>query len=315
METTTMQIPGSPDYILSVQLLLQLHNLIAHGKEDSEEAESVRDATEKPWYRLSEAEQTRLRVLSANLDMLINDEAFRHVPPEQRTEKYLGDLLVQAQQNRDWDTALALLRNGPDFLSPDELAHLRGASYFYLGHYDIAYLFAEYAFKQNPNKTEYAYLAMASLLEGRHYQEASLWANRILANANANASDRLGAVWALFKEAQDLSQGMARVQYNRIAPILQELVDRRNDTSLDEIKQILGLKLDIILAFCYMGANQTNKAISILDNILAKDPKNEDALEGKRISTSNQSVAIKEQQVRKRLDNLVPNTKQFAHAA
>jgi len=141
------------DYVGAVRLLLELHHLIAQGKSDSDEADEIRDDSDKFWRRLSEEEKTQFRILSASLDMLIEEEVYRSVPAEQRTEKWLTPRLAEARQDQDWGAVLTLLRNGPDYMAPDELAYQRSVAYRHLGHCEIALLFADYAYK-NKRVTE-----------------------------------------------------------------------------------------------------------------------------------------------------------------
>lgn len=144
----------NPSYKEAVCLLKEFHLLKREGKEDTDEADAIRDAMDKPWYELSEPEMARIKIMSADMDMLRGEETFRQVPPEQRTRKCLAPRLQAASERRDWATVLELLRNGPDYMTPDQIAHLRGQAYTELGHPDIARLFFDYAAEQNPHSTK-----------------------------------------------------------------------------------------------------------------------------------------------------------------
>ena len=145
MNTNTKRFMENPDYVLSIQLLVKLHKLIAEGKGDSAESDVVRDAMEPPAYRLTQEESNRLNILSANLYMLDDKDALRSAPPERRTRAWLEPQLETAHNAGDWDAVLELLRYKQDFLSSDEVACLRGEAYAKLGHSDIAELFFDYA--------------------------------------------------------------------------------------------------------------------------------------------------------------------------
>ncbi len=149
MIAETKHFLNNPEYVEATRLLLELHRIIANGGLESEEADEVRDAMEPRWYRLTEAEIARLDVLSANLYMLSDNDIPRPVPSEQRTKAYLEPRIRQAQEAGDWDTVLALLRNGPDYLTPDELAYQRSVAYRALGHCETALLFADYAYRNS----------------------------------------------------------------------------------------------------------------------------------------------------------------------
>ena len=143
---------NNPNYVRYIELFLQYNNLLAERQEENAETEALCDAMEPLWYKLSAAEMERGGIISADLDMLTGDEVFRNVPPEQCTEAWLAPRLQEARLNNDWGAVLALLRNGPDYMTPDELAYQRSAAYQQLGHCEIALLFADYAYKSSVQK-------------------------------------------------------------------------------------------------------------------------------------------------------------------
>ena len=62
------QFADNPDYVRYKRLLIELHQLIADGKGDDEEAEAVRDQMDTPWYRLSSEETDHIGSLSIGLN-------------------------------------------------------------------------------------------------------------------------------------------------------------------------------------------------------------------------------------------------------
>ena len=57
------KLPLNPNYLAMVRGIREIHQLFAAGKEDSREANAVRDATDDPWESLSEIERQRVRNL------------------------------------------------------------------------------------------------------------------------------------------------------------------------------------------------------------------------------------------------------------
>jgi hypothetical protein len=51
----------NPNYVAMLRGTRELHRLLAAGKDDSPEADAIRDATDGPWEALSEAERKRVR--------------------------------------------------------------------------------------------------------------------------------------------------------------------------------------------------------------------------------------------------------------
>jgi len=65
----------NPSFLAMVRGVRELHLLMAEGKEDSPEADAIRDATDAPWESLSEIERRRVRTLSEDLYSLLEPSA------------------------------------------------------------------------------------------------------------------------------------------------------------------------------------------------------------------------------------------------
>jgi hypothetical protein len=98
----------SPAYVAMVRGIRELHHLLGAGKEDSPEAEAVRDATDGPWEALSEVERTRVRNLSEDLYSLF-EPPLAPRPMGPREQAKLGEAF-EANRRGEWDRALDLLR-------------------------------------------------------------------------------------------------------------------------------------------------------------------------------------------------------------
>jgi hypothetical protein len=78
----------------SARLLRELHALFAQGKEESEEADAIREQMEEPWYAMTPQEQERMRGLSADLYA----EAEGGLPRVEMTPHQLQAWQVEAKQ-------------------------------------------------------------------------------------------------------------------------------------------------------------------------------------------------------------------------
>src|ERR1017187_4762669 len=56
----------------SARLLRDLHALFAHSKEESEEADAIREQMEGPWYAMTPQERELMRGLSADLYSVVD---------------------------------------------------------------------------------------------------------------------------------------------------------------------------------------------------------------------------------------------------
>jgi hypothetical protein len=155
---------NNSNYVKSVELLLQLHDLIAKEQGDSDAADVVRDEMELLWRGLDPEEARRVGRLAAETYMLLGREVFERVDATERTRERLGLDLEAAWQARDWDRVLELLRRGPDFLTVDQLAYLRGRCWLALGHPEVATRFFEFALRLQPTNAEYRLASVEALL-------------------------------------------------------------------------------------------------------------------------------------------------------
>ena len=170
----------NPHYVAHVELLKEIHLLMAQGKSATEEADALREATEPHWNALSDAERERIRWLSADLYSIEGKERFTKVPAEQRTREYLAPAFEAAWVVEDWDMILDLLRTGPDYMSAGIRAQERGVAYQNLGLSDIALLFFKYAAEQEPQNIFNRLLMLTPLRRLGRFDELLIEANRLL---------------------------------------------------------------------------------------------------------------------------------------
>jgi hypothetical protein len=142
-------------FIEAETLLRQLHSLTAAGAGDSEAADQVRDAMDKPWRQLSREEVARLDGLSADLYQVEDDEPVDGADLGGRTPETFAAELATAIRLQQWEVMLSLLRQRPPDSPPERVALQRAFAYRNLGHLDAALLFMEYAARIKPDIPEY----------------------------------------------------------------------------------------------------------------------------------------------------------------
>ncbi|HWE38776.1 MAG TPA: hypothetical protein VG406_19665 [Isosphaeraceae bacterium] len=133
----------SPSYLQSIQGLHRLHSLAPEGRDESPEADEVRDGLEHAWRMLSEVEKKRITGLSEDLDSLGGPP--RHARP---MEPEANRGLVEADEARqagEWDCALELLRRWGEYVEPVTLSRLRGDIWQEAGDPDTAAIFLGHA--------------------------------------------------------------------------------------------------------------------------------------------------------------------------
>jgi len=109
--------------------------------------------------------------LSADLYMLQDNEVYE---PYEGTQEELGAALVTALKGHDYETILSLLRKGPRFLIPAQVAALRGRCYTTLGHLETGLLFMRYAAEREPEQAAHSlYILMLLVRLGRSQEVLS----------------------------------------------------------------------------------------------------------------------------------------------
>src|SRR5689334_8260984 len=92
----------SPHYLAVLQGLRALHRLTIEDRDDSPEADAVRDATDAPWEALSEVERKRLGGLSEDLYAISDPPAAVPEVMNPQAQARLNDAYL-ARERGDWD--------------------------------------------------------------------------------------------------------------------------------------------------------------------------------------------------------------------
>jgi hypothetical protein len=138
-----MKEPPVPtaSFVESVRLLLALHELFLRGQDQSSEANALRNSMEQPWYGMTDAEQSLVEQLSADL-YTIGDRSVEARPGDD-----LWAALGPACAAGEWVGVLVLLQEHPGLCIPAERARLRGKAWLALGVPNAAVLFIEDALR------------------------------------------------------------------------------------------------------------------------------------------------------------------------
>lgn len=156
---------NNPNFKLVAKGLVDLHRLDRAGKDDSPEAESIRDALDAPLDALSQAERERAQWLSEDL-YSVSD------PPGNTTQKEMNpqaqqkfEEAVEARNKLEWDKALKLLRGLRECIPPTQLSGMRGSIWRAIGNFDVAAAFYGHASETDPDNHNCTSLHMIVLAE------------------------------------------------------------------------------------------------------------------------------------------------------
>src|SRR6476619_6408886 len=122
--------PELEDY---ANLLIQLHQRIAAGNGDSDEANALRDHMDVYWSYLNEDQLAIARQLSADLYTVNDESSSVHPRHKDFYSPALAADMERAHQSKNFLAALKLLSERSSEISHDRAAVVRGISYRGLG--------------------------------------------------------------------------------------------------------------------------------------------------------------------------------------
>lgn len=143
VRTVDGKFSENPHYRRYEELLIDLHRLFQEGKEDSPEADALREQMDVDGSWLSPEEADRVGGLSGDLYQVGNQEIYS-VLSEAGLQTWM-DLLATELQAGKWDAVLDRLRIRPASIPGSFVARTRAVAYHQLGHAEAALEFARWA--------------------------------------------------------------------------------------------------------------------------------------------------------------------------
>ena len=291
---------GSPSYKLVAKGLVELHLLIKDGKDDSPEAESVRDALDAPLKALNRTEKERAQWLSEDLFSVSE-------PPAATTQKELNpqaqqqlNEAIEARQSREWDRALALLRRGREYISLALLSYLRGSIWLDAGNPDVAAVFYGHASESDPANANYRAIYMHALAESDPDAAGKL-AKEILADDEKQAPVVVArAADIRFNEKRIASGAESTQLYRELIPILERNMTRIERDEGTQSRASAYAMTVYLLGFCHEFLGNVGAAVTYYTRGLQVNPQNDGLLVARgilRYGTSPRAVTDLEQAV------------------
>jgi len=267
-------------YVEYEALLKRLHELNATGRGETEEADLLRDEMDRPYGELDAEEIERLRGLSADLQMLQDDEIFEPLEPgedaAERTPEQLRQWLQAARDSGDLETALAVMRKGPLPIARDQIAYLRASLYASLGHPATALLFMRYAAQLAPQNETYELMLLRILMQAGREEEARSRAVTHLQNESSTPSLLVQSAAVLYQAMRGpLVQNDNSVYEQAIQGLERALVQADRPEAFIPAVAISGYAM---LGVYLQKLGRTQEAHKAFDEALARDPDNNDVL-------------------------------------
>lgn len=282
--TRNMQTPGSPNYRQVLRGYLRLHQLTALDRDESLDADAVRDSLDLPWRALTADERTRVQGLSADLFSISEPIADGSKEMNPQAQKNLAEAL-EAKQRGEWEPALGLLRRWSEHIAPALLSYLRGGIWLESGYPEVAVVFYEHAAKLEPDSSNYAVLFLHSL-EQSHPARAKDEASQVLRDPEKHSPSLIvRAANVAFNATREMADPDAAAVFRSLIQVLTKALQ---SFSKDETRSVylMGIAL---LAFCHEHLGETGAAVDYYSRGLRIDPSHDALLTGRGILTYGRS--------------------------
>ncbi len=291
----------NPNYLAMVRGVRELHRLIAEGKDDSPEADAIRDSTDAPWESLSEIERRRVRNLSEDLYSL--QEPIASSPPSnpQAFSKLVD--AFEAQKQGDWDRALDLLRRWGPYVDPAMVSYVRGDIWLEAGDPATAALFFEHASNLQPDNDSYLGMLLHTLSLSDP-DEAHRRAEAILGDPDkARPLVVAHAANIELKSLRNASGAGANERFQRLARILENTINRFEQEDLSTLDRSSYVMTITNLGLVQEFLGETQRAAESYSRGLKLAPDNDELLVARGMllyGTSARAISDLERAVRLR---------------
>jgi tetratricopeptide (TPR) repeat protein len=268
---------GSPSFKLVARGLLALHRLITEGKEDSPEADAVRDALDSPLRVLSRVEKERAQWLSEDLYSVGEPPApdLREMTPQAQQQFYEA---LEAGQKREWDRALVLFRRCREFISPSLLSFLRGKVWAEAGYPDIASAFYGHASESDSTNAEYQASYMHSLAEVEP-ETARKLAQAVLTEVERHAPIVVAEAGHIrWRDAKTSSAAESARLLRDLIPILERNLGRIQQDEQTPGRESAYAATVMMLGSCHEFLGSAGAAVDYYTLGLQQEPNNETLL-------------------------------------
>jgi tetratricopeptide (TPR) repeat protein len=264
----------SPTFDKFVGLLRKLHELIAQGKGDSDEAEVVRDAMDGPWSDLTHVEKELSQGLSGDLYSLTGDEVYA---PEGRSNPVQESELKAAWEAEDYDRVLTLLHRPAPFLKADEIAFMRAHCWAQLGDLETALLFYRHASDILPHDEQYSVMLMLTCLGLGRLSDARSFAARLADDGKVTVPIiLLRAAGVLYACQEDLPGPGSTSAMGRIVELIERALEMdRQQPTQDRLRDGDLAQYLTIAAVCYDALGRARDAMDTCETALRLDTNNE----------------------------------------
>jgi tetratricopeptide (TPR) repeat protein len=264
---------NGPPVLAYARVLRAVHDLIVQGKGDSEEAESLADQMDAPWFDMTEQEQARMRGLSRDLYALADGGA-RQVdmsPEEKRRWNERSKAANAAFEVGDLDAALEFLRQPyPRELPRHTIPFFQARCWERLGDLETALAFMKEAERHDPREAVSVLYLLRDL--GR-MQEGADYANRIMDDPKSPPEELYLSAAVLLQQTRGMSTSQARPVIEQIVPVLRGALEKMKSIKKEQSDtENLEINIADMLGLCLGRLGDLRAAIQLFDETLTRHP-------------------------------------------
>ena len=254
----------------NVKLLVALHELLRSGRNDSTEADEIRDQMDVHWLRLSSEDKDRIRNLSASLSSLVESAREADKSPEESTLKAFKG----AMEGANWYTALKLLSDIEPSWPPANVAFSRGVCWAHLHQPEAAIAFFQEATRHRTLEPDEEVWLLHSLVKVGRIEDVIPRIQEI-EQSNESALLLLMAAEVRFMQATTQSEHALHLQAIEVAKRGLELAENQHS---NEQLQVFCRSAYLHMALSYDLLGDTENALSAGVKALEFNPQDTIAL-------------------------------------
>jgi len=150
--------------------LLRLHELMVKGEIESDEAEAIRDATDKPWLQVNDEQRAMLNALSRDLLVVADVQSEATPIPEDNAElNELSVKILKLAEERRFEEALTQIATNKAKIPVSVASHMRGIVWETRNEPTVAIVFFRHAHVLQPTRDVFysRYLVTLNLIDSK----------------------------------------------------------------------------------------------------------------------------------------------------
>jgi len=268
----TLEFIQNPVFRRFEKRLLELHELMASGKDDDATADALREEMTSDYRSLTSKEVDFLQGLSEDLYSLTEVKT-PTTKEDSTTEAELAKQLMIARQRENWTAVLHYLRPLAHRFPSEALAFQRYQAYLRLGLIESAYLFLRHSSELDPMNLRKKHILLDVLVKAGHTTEAVAKSEQLLQDSETPAPLVVAAAHIRYEALRNVPADSASPIVSQIKTALERaLRDTDAFKGMPPSVLIVGYTT---LGFCLDALDDLQGALSAFSEAIKLDPESD----------------------------------------